>query len=87
MYTSQGLMFGNDYAEYLKDTDQGTTTVQLDDPPEWFGPERNREWCPVCQEAVAGHESVTVQDASGEVIACVFDGETRTPPAEEVLPW
>ena len=88
MYTSQGRMPAADYAEYLKDTDQGWTTIQLDDPPEWFevGCEDGRD-CPVCGKCVGCHESVTVTDASGEIFECVFDGERQTLPAEEVLPW
>lgn len=77
MYTSQGLMYGDDYADYLKSTDQGTTTIQLDDVPDWFDASKD---CPVCGERVADHESVTVQDASGEIFACVLDGATRTMP-------
>jgi hypothetical protein len=67
MYTTHGYMTQADYAEYLKDTDQGSTYVDPTDPPEWF------EWpgdCPVCGQPVAEHSEVLVSDASGEIFAC-----------------
>jgi hypothetical protein len=70
MYTSQGYMTADDYQEYLKDTDQGSTEIQLDDPPAWFT-EIMPIFCPVCPGKVLDHESVTVLDASGEIYACV----------------
>jgi hypothetical protein len=71
MYTSQGLMTHEDYADHLKDTDNGTTTVDLDDPPLWFDASPTTV-CANCRKTYAVHEdsTVTVQDASGEVIAC-----------------
>lgn len=72
-YTTRGLMTGEDYAEHLKGTDQGTTDVQLDDPLERFAePATGR--CPVCGESMTLHDTVTVHDASGEIIACLPDG-------------
>jgi hypothetical protein len=70
MYTSHGLMTGEDYAEYLKDTDQGTTDVHLDDVPEWFEVPKT---CPVCTVPPLDHDFFTVQDASGEIFACMND--------------
>lgn len=69
MYTTHGLMTFDDYREYLKDTDNGTTTVDLDNPPPWFDAAGT---CHNCRKTYADHEdnTVTVQDASGEVIAC-----------------
>lgn len=71
MYTSQGLMTHEDYQDYLKDTDNGTTSVDLDDPPLWFDA-RPATVCANCRKTYSDHEDsgVTVQDASGEVIAC-----------------
>lgn len=70
MYTTHGLMTGGDYAEYLKDTDQGTTDIHLDNVPEWF--EMPAE-CPVCTVPVSEHETFRVTDASGEIFACYVD--------------
>lgn len=70
MYTIHGLMTGEDYAEYLKNTDQGTTDVYLDDVPEWFDVPAE---CPICPIDVAAHEAFGVTDASGEIFACLVD--------------
>lgn len=80
MYTSQGYMTHADYAEHLKDTDQGSTVIQLDDMPEWFV-NHMPNVCPACDDYVLNHESVTVADASGEIYACVDEaGESHTLP-------
>jgi hypothetical protein len=73
MYTTHGLMDAGDYAEHLTDHDLGTTDVQLDDPPEWFVGTPTGH-CPVCGDPINDHDTVTVQDASGEIIACLPDG-------------
>jgi len=65
MYTTRGLMTHADYQEYLKDTDQGSTEIYLNDPPAWF----TLTECP-CGAPLSEHESVTVQDASGEIYRC-----------------
>jgi hypothetical protein len=81
MYTSHGYMTHADYQEYLKDTDQGSTVVNLDDPPLWFSATE----CP-CGRPLDDHESVTVQDASGEIYAC-SEGWTEPAPAYDGPPW
>jgi hypothetical protein len=70
MYTTHGYMTADDYQEYLKDTDNGSTEIQLDDVPRWAA-HLPVQPCPVCGAAVYTHESVTVLDASGEIYACV----------------
>lgn len=73
LYTTHGLMRADDYAEYLQDTDQGTTTIEIgtaiveDAVPEWLDLSVP---CPCCPEALWNHEAVMVADASGEVFAC-----------------
>lgn len=70
MYTSHGYMTYADYQEYLEDTDQHTVTVNLDDPPLWFEAPADG-LCPLDGRPLHGlHDSVTVQAASGEIIAC-----------------
>lgn len=85
MYTSQGLMHAADYAEHLKDTDQGSTEIDVADwiyghGPDWFD---FSQPCPLDGEALWNHDSVTVADASGEVFACVYDGEACRMPGSE----
>lgn len=70
MYTTHGLMTGEDYAEYLKDTDQGTTIVHLDNVPEWFTAPAE---CPICTVPVSEHEMFNVTDAGGTIFACYVD--------------
>lgn len=70
MYTSHGYMMQGDYLDFIKDTDQGTTDVYLDDVPEWF--EMPAE-CPACTIPVSEHEAFRATDASGEAYACLVD--------------
>jgi hypothetical protein len=71
MDTTHGLMTHADHREYLKDTDQHTVTVNLDDPPEWFTAPADGN-CPLdnCGASLDDHDSVIVHAASGEIIAC-----------------
>lgn len=79
MYTTHGLMTAEDYREHLKDTDQGTTEIDLDDVPAWFDAGKP---CPVCPEMIWNHVRVLVADASGEVFACDDGDGWQTLPAE-----
>lgn len=79
-YTTHGYMTQADMEQYWYDTDQGTTTVMLDDPPDWFD---MPEHCPVCGDPMdaGSHEAVRVVDASGEIYACLpLDGDWRCLP-------
>jgi len=85
MYTTHGLMHADDYAEYLKDTDQGSTDICVIDGivggslPDWLDLSVP---CPVCPEALWNHEAVRVADASGEVFACDDGDGWQELPAE-----
>lgn len=74
MYTSHGYMTPDDYREYLEDTDQHVIEVDLADPPAWLDVEGP---CAMCSVVIGEHEWVTVQAASGDVVACSETG----PPA------
>lgn len=60
-----------DWQEHLKDTDQGASTIDVEDPP--VGLDLDVD-CPVCGEPVGGHDQVRVADASGEIFACLAFG-------------
>lgn len=66
-YTTQGLMTSDDVEEYLDDTDQNVTLVDLADSPDWF---TFPEACPICGTTEESHDTVTVEQASGEIIDC-----------------
>lgn len=70
MYTTHGYMQQGDYLDFLADTDQGTTDVHLDNPPDWF--EIPAE-CPICTVPVAYHDAFRVTDAGGTIVACLVD--------------
>lgn len=86
-YTSQGYMTHADVQETLKDMDMGTTVIDLQDPPAWFltsFPTFTIS-CP-CGVPLMEHESVTVQDASGEIFMC-SEGWHEEAPAEQDFSW
>lgn len=77
MYTSHGYMTSEDYLEHLRDTDQGSTTIDVADwPAGWPRP----GVCPICGDPLSemNHDSVRAADASGEIYACLPIGSVWT---------
>lgn len=76
-----------DWDDHHRQRDTGVSTYPCDDLPAFLDPAAT---CPVCAWrgalSLAEHDSVTVLDASGEIVSCV-DADGRAETAADPQSW